>query len=63
MDPRTRGYAVIAAGVLFNNYVYLHDLVLDKHGGFIFVGWWSLAGILAGLAITGVGARLLARSS
>ncbi len=63
MDPRTTGYALIAAGVLFNNYVYLHDLVLDKHAGFIFVGWWSAAGILIGMGIVGFGARLLTRSS
>lgn len=63
MDPRTTGYALIAAGVLFNNYVYLHDLVFGKHGGFIYVGWKSLAGILLGMAIVGFGARLLARSS
>ena len=63
MDPRTTGYALIAAGVLFNNYVYVHDLVFQKHGGFIYVGWWSAAGILIGLGMIGFGARLLTRSS
>jgi hypothetical protein len=63
MDPRTTGYALIAAGVLFNNYVYLHDIVLDKHEGFVHVGLWSAAGILIGMGIVGFGARLLTRSS
>ena len=63
MDPRTTGYALIAAGVLFNNYVYLHDLVFDKHAGFVHVGLWSAAGILIAMGIVGFGARLLTRSS
>lgn len=62
MNPRTTGYGLIAAGVLFNNYVYLHDVVFDKHGGFIYAGWWSLAGILIAMGIVAVGARILARS-
>ena len=63
MNPRTRGYALIAAGVLFNNYVYMHDVVVGKHGGFIHAGLWSLAGILVAFGIIASGARLLARSS
>lgn len=63
MDSRTTGTALIAAGVLFNNYVYLHDLVFDKHAGFVYVGWWSFAGILIGMGMVGFGVRLLTRSS
>ena len=32
---RTLGLAFIIIGVLANNYVYLHDIVLDKHAGAI----------------------------
>jgi hypothetical protein len=63
MNARTTGYGLIAAGVLFNNYVYMHDVVVDKHGGFIHAGLWSLAGVLVAVGIIGVGARLLTRSS
>jgi hypothetical protein len=63
MIQQSAGYGLIAAGVLFNNYVYLHDLVFDKHGGFIYVGWWSAAGILIGLGMVGLGVRLLTPSS
>ena len=55
--------AAIVLGVAFNNYVYLHDLVFQKHDGFVYVGWWSAAGILIGLGVIGFGARLLTRSS
>ena len=63
MIQQSAGYGLIAVGILFNNYVYLHDLVFDKHAGFIYVGWWSAAGILIGLGMVGLGVRLLTPSS
>jgi hypothetical protein len=59
---RTRAAALVAAGVLLNNYVYLHDLVLGKHDGFIWVGARSVAGIAVALALVGVGLFVLARA-
>ena len=33
---------LIVVGVLANNYIYLHDIVLDKHFGAIFLGRASM---------------------
>ncbi len=49
---------VVVVGVLFNNYVYLHDLVTNKHEGLIHVGATSAAGI--GVAVVAIVVGLIA---
>jgi len=53
--------AAITIGVLFNNYVYLHDIVMDKHEGLIHVGTTSAVGIAIALIVVAIGVRALAR--
>ncbi len=56
------GLVLIIIGVLANNYVYLHDLVLDKHDGAIFLGWQSWVGIVVTLIVIAIGIVILVRS-
>ncbi len=49
------GYALIVIGVLANNYVYVHDLVMDKHDGAIILGWQSVVAIVVTLVVVAVG--------
>ena len=59
---RTWGLVVIIIGVLANNYIYLHDLILDRHEGMIFLGWKSGIGLIVTLAVIFGGLVLLLRS-
>ena len=59
---RTWGLVVIIIGVLANNYVYLHDLILDTHEGMILLGWKAGIGIIVTLAVIFIGLVLLLRS-
>lgn len=52
---------VVVAGVLFNNYVYLHDLVTNKHEGLIHVGPTSGVGIAIAVGAIVVGLVTLGR--
>ncbi len=56
------GLALIIIGVLANNYVYLHDLVLDKHDGAILLGWPSWVGIVVTGIVIAIGMVILLRS-
>ena len=49
------GCALVVVGVLANNYVYVHDLVLDKHDGLILLGWQSVVAIVVTLIVVAVG--------
>ena len=62
MSKRT-AVAAIIMGVVFNNYVYLHDIVVQKHAGFIHVGLRSVIGIAVAMIVIAVGVRTLARAS
>ena len=53
------GLAIIIIGVLANNYVYLHDLVLDKHDGAILLGWPSWVGIVVTGIVIAIGMVIL----
>jgi hypothetical protein len=63
MSNKTRGIALVAAGVVLNNYVYLNDLITNKHEGMIHVGMWSALGILVALGIVVMGVGSLARQA
>ena len=52
--------AAIVVGVLANNYIYLHDLILQKHEGFIALGPKSTIGIAISVIVILVGVRRLA---
>ncbi len=56
MEQKKRlGYAIVGVGVLANNYVYVHDLVTDKHDGVIILGWQSGVAIVVTLVVVAVG--------
>ncbi len=56
------GLALIIIGVLANNYVYLHDLILDKHEGLINLGPNGWIGVVVTLIIIAGGVGILLRS-
>ncbi len=56
------GYALVVVGVLANNYVYVHDLVMDKHDGAIILGWQSVVAIVVTLVVVAVGLILAWRA-
>ena len=59
LKNNTLGLVLVILGVLANNYVYLHDLILDKHEGMIFVGWQGGAAIIATLVVVAVGVIII----
>ena len=59
---RTVGLVLIIVGVVANNYVYLHDILFDKHAGVIYMGWKSLLAAAATLVVIALGVLVLARS-
>ncbi len=59
---KTLGLVLIIVGVLANNYVYLHDLILGKHEGAILLGWIGGIGIVVTLVVTAIGVVVLLRS-
>ena len=64
-ENRNLGVALIIIGVLANNYVYLHDLILGKYEeleGAIVLGWVAAALIVATLVVTACGLMILLRS-
>ena len=46
---------IIIAGVAANNYIYLHDLLLNTNNGLIFLGPQSYAGIVISVLIIAYG--------
>lgn len=63
---RKLGAALIVAGVLANNYVYLHDLVIGTYDqefeGAIVLGRVAALLILATLAVTAAGLLIVLRA-
>ncbi|MDH3203012.1 MAG: hypothetical protein OEM15_19145 [Myxococcales bacterium] len=55
--------AAIVLGVAFNNYVYLHDVILQKHEGLIDLGVKSAVGISVAVIVILAGVAALARDS
>ena len=54
--------AAIVLGVAFNNYVYLHDLILQKYeGGLIDLGAKSAVAISVAVIVILIGVGALAR--
>lgn len=55
------GWLVLIAGLLVNNYAYLHDLITWNMEGAIYMGVKSGLVAIAGIVATLVGAWLIAR--
>lgn len=55
--------AAIVLGVALNNYVYLHDLILQKQEGLIDLGTKSAIGIAVAVIVILAGVVALARDS
>ncbi len=53
--------ALIAAGLLANNYIFFHDLIFDKHAGAIYLGWKSYVGLAVTLGVIAAGLVMLLR--
>ena len=62
LKNKTLSLALVIIGVLANNYVYLHDLIVDNHNGFISLGWYSWVGIVVTLIVIAIGIVNLVRS-
>ncbi len=62
LKDKRLGLALIIVGVLANNYVYLHDLVLDKHEGAILLGWISGVGVIVTYVVIAIGVVILLRT-
>ncbi len=56
------GLVLIIIGVLANNYVYLNDLILDKHEGAILLGPRAWIGIVVTGIVIAIGMVILLRS-
>ncbi len=59
LKNQTLGLVLVILGVLANNYVYLHDLILDKHGGAILLQWKSQTAIVATLVVVAIGVIII----
>ena len=55
------GLVLVIFGVLANNYVYVHDIIVDSRDGLIYLGWLAWVGIAVALAVVAVGIVLLVR--
>ena len=62
LKDKRLGLALIIVGVFANNYVYLHDLILEKHEGAILLGPIGWIGIVVTLIVIVGGVVILLRS-
>ena len=59
--PKSLGVIAIIGGFVLNNFIYLQDVIADKHEGFISVGMKSGIGIAVSFLIIVAGIMILAR--
>ncbi len=62
MSRTSLGYALVILGVIFNNLVYLQDLWLGQDS-ITLDSWKAITGILAGIAMVGIGLVLISRAA
>ncbi len=62
LKDKRLGLALIIVGVLANNYVYLHDLILNKYEGAIYLHSRGWIGIVVTLIVVVSGVVILLRS-
>ena len=60
---RTLGLVLIIIGILANNYVYLHDLVVGRPQDMILLGFYSAIGIVVALLVALFGLVIVLRST
>ena len=63
LKNRTVGLVLIIIGILANNYVYLHDLVVGRPQDQILLGFYSAIGIVVALLVVALGLVILMRST
>ena len=56
------GALIAVLGLLANNYVYLHDILMESHQGLIDLGSQSKAGVVVSFAVTLVGIAIMLRA-
>jgi hypothetical protein len=56
------GLALAIFGILANNYIFLHDLIWDRHDGAIDMGAPSLFAVGMAVAVTIAGILLISRA-
>lgn len=59
LRSRLLAVALIIAGVIANNYVFMHDVFWNKYEGWAIFGWKTYLVAAVGLAAVIVGAILL----
>jgi hypothetical protein len=62
LENRNLGAALVVIGVLANNYIYLHDVIMGTFDGAIVLGWLATIGIVVTLVVTALGLYILMRS-
>lgn len=62
MRNQALGLALAIFGILANNYIFLHDLIWDRHDGAIHMGAPSLIAAGMAVAVTIAGILLIARA-
>ena len=62
MRNKMFGLALIVIGVLANNYVYMHDIVTDGHGGAILLGRNAIVAIIVTLIVIAIGLAIVWRA-
>lgn len=62
LRDRRLGALLAVLGLLANNYVYLHDLILDSHQGLIALGGEAKAGVVISALIALAGIAILLRA-
>lgn len=55
------GLILLVIGILWNNYIYLHDLITWNNDGFIFLGWKSWVGLAIAAVLIIAGLVMLLR--
>lgn len=62
MRNQALGLGLAIFGILANNYIFLHDLIWDRHDGAIYMGAPSLIAAGMAVAVTIAGILLVARA-
>ncbi len=62
LENRNLGAALVVIGVLANNYIYLHDVIMGTFDGAIELGWVAGLGIVITIGVTALGLYILMRS-
>ena len=56
------GLILIAVGVIANNYVYWHDIIVGKHQGLAYLGTASIVAVILSIVVIFIGVLLVVRA-